>query len=417
MPFDSQLPENKDIFQAFLSFVDLENQEAPAIYFRWTLVSMIGAMMGRRVWIPFGASNTYPNQYMILMGPPATKKGTAMKWGKRILNDIGYSRWAPDKCSKEQFIKSMKSFDDPHNELEELENLTLEAPAESYICAEEFVDFLGQNDTGFMMTLTNLWDNPPHYKHEKITGKDVVVYKPTVNLLGASTAETFALSFPVESLGTGFMSRVLLIFSEPTGRRVAWPAIPDPLKQAMLADWFKEIRKLEGEIELSAEAKDFMADIYYNMIFVEDERFTYYMERRQQHLLKLSMIMSISSLRIQITVEDVRKANTMLAAAERRMPRALGEYGASKHSLVAGKIIRFLNTRKTVTDFNELWRVVSHDLDKTTELTEILNNLKTADKVQFKSILGKQGWLSKHTVTKEWDERYVDWSWLTASEL
>lgn len=70
----------KDFFRAFLNFCDLPNQEAPPIYFRWVCASIVGAMMGRQVYLPFGASKIYPKSVHALMGPPATKKGTAMKW-------------------------------------------------------------------------------------------------------------------------------------------------------------------------------------------------------------------------------------------------------------------------------------------------------------------------------------------------
>ena len=408
-----EINDSKDFITSFMSFVDLPNQEAPAIYFRWSIVAMIGAMMGRQVWIPFGASRVFPNQFILLMGAPATKKGTAMKWGQRLLKETGYSRWAPDKCSKEQFVKSMKSFDD---DIADIENLSIDTPAESFIFAEEFVDFIGQNDTGFMMMLTKLWDNLSEYKHEKITGKDVVVRKPTVSLFGASTAETFAISFPIESLGTGFMSRVLLVYSESTGKRISWPAIPDPLRQAQLVEALMEMRQLKGEMDLTVESKNLLGDIYQNMVFIEDERFTYYMERRQQHLIKLSMILAISNGRKVIATKDVIRANTMLVSAERRMPMALGEYGASKYSLVSGKLMKFLGAQTRPMSNVELFKVVGKDLDGMPDLVKIMENLKHSEKVQIKTILGKSGWVTKHSETKEWNPRFVDFNWLTPAE-
>ena len=408
----------KDFFRAFLNFCDLPNQEAPPIYFRWVCASIIGAMMGRQVYLPFGASKIYPNQYMLLMGPPATKKGTAMKWGSRLLKKTGYSRWAPDKCSKEQFIKSMKCFDDDSPEgIAELEALVVDAPAESYIFAEEFVDFIGQNDTMFMVMLTKLWDNMDQYEHQKITGKDVVVSKPTVNLIGASTADTFALSFPVESLGTGFMSRILLIYAEPIGKRISWPAVPDPLQEEMLVSWLKEMRSIKGEMDLTVEAKKLVGDIYQNMIFIDDERFQYYMERRHQHLLKLSMVLAISDVRKVIATKDVIRANTMLVSAERRMSKALGEYGASKYSTAAGRILQFLSKQVMPMNAGAIWKVVDKDLKNQIELGEVLNNLKLSEKIQWIRVRGKEGYMTRHLEVKEWKPEFVDWSWLTPQEM
>jgi hypothetical protein len=78
--------------------------ESPRIYHRWTAVSLLAALLGRRMFIPFGHDNIYPNQYILLVGDPGTRKGTAINPAKRLLKHSGYLRFAPDKLSTERFI-------------------------------------------------------------------------------------------------------------------------------------------------------------------------------------------------------------------------------------------------------------------------------------------------------------------------
>jgi len=407
----------KDFFTAYLDFVDLKATESPAIYHRWVCASMIGAMMGRQIYLPFGHGKIYPNQYIMLMGSPATKKGTAMKVGERFLRATGYDRFSADKNSKEQFLKGMKQFDgDNENGLMDLEVLTFDAPAECYLYAEEFVDFIGQGDTGFMMMLTKLWDNPEVYKHPKITGKDVEVTKPTVSVLGASTATTFALSFPPEAVGTGFMSRMLLIYAEPTHQRIAWPGIPDQIQKAIIVERMKEMRKLKGEMLKTKEFHNLVEKMYRKMLYIPDERFAYYMERRQQHLLKLSMVLAISDLSMTLNTRHLIRANTMLVAAESKMPKALGEFGASKYSAVNNMILEFLGRKHLPQNATDIWKEVHKELGKMSELADVLNNLTKAEKIQVCQVRGKQGYLPYQKPKVEWDPEFLDLEWLTEYE-
>lgn len=404
----------KDFFTDYMEYVKLDESEAPANYHRWACASILGAMLGRQVHLPFGPLKIFPNQYIMLMGPPATKKGTVIGIAKNLLEGAGFKRFAADRTSKERFLMDMKTFDDM---VEDLEVLTFDAPAETYITAGEFVDFIGQGDIGFMMTLTNLWDNLKTYEHKKITGKSVIVNEPTVNLLGGSTATTFTIAFPPEALGTGSLSRILLINGEASGVKVAWPADLDELQRAMLIKRVRDMKdKVSGIMHISPEAKKIASDIYHESVPVDDFRFSHYMQRRHIHMLKLAMVLAASDVQNKIEVPHVLRGNTMLAMAERKMPQALGSFGNSKYSDATNKIMDFLRGRIKPASSQEIWKVVDKDLNKPSELNDVLLNLKTAEKIQIVSMMGKTGYLPLHKVAVEWKEKYLDIKWLTPQE-
>lgn len=404
----------RDFFTEYMSYVRLDASEAPANYHRWACASIIGAMLGRQVHLPFGPLKIYPNQYIMLMGPPATKKGTVIGISKKILEQAGYTRFAADRTSKERFLVDMKSFDTMEDDLE---LLTFDAPCESYITAGEFVDFIGQGDIGFMMTLTNLWDNLKSYEHKKITGKSVTVNEPTINLLGGSTATTFLIAFPPEALGTGALSRLLLIHGESSGVKVAWPEALDELQRSLLVVRLREMKdKISGDMQITPEGRKIASEIYHEQIAVDDMRFSHYMQRRQIHLLKLSIILAACDVSNTISATNVIRANTMLAMAEKKMPKALGEFGASKYSDATNKVIEYLSSRIKPASSQEIWKVVQKDLNKPSELNDILLNLKTAEKIQIISVMGKTGYLPMHRANVEWKDKFLDLEWLTPQE-
>jgi hypothetical protein len=407
-----------DLFTRYMSYVDLPNQEAPAVYHRWTLASILGSLLGRQFFLPFGKGQLYPNQFIMLMGTPGTRKGSAMNIGRDLLKKTGYSRFSASRTSLERFLIDLKQYDiDPSNDIDGLESLLMDGPSESYIFAGEFVDFIGPNDISFINLLTNLWDNPPDYKHPKIQGKSVEVHQPTVNLFGGSTPQTFAIAFPPEVIGTGFTSRLLLIHAEPTGKQIAWPSITDELATEQFVVHLKEIREvIKGEATFGAEARRITGEIYSNTVKVDDSRFSYYQERRYIHMLKLSMIIAAGELTTNVSAEHVIRANTMLAQAERWMPKALGEFGKSRNATAANDILQFLNKRSMPATQTDIWKCVDRTLTKVAELSDVLLNLKASDKIQIVNIRGKQGYMSKHTAAAAWKNSLLDLEWLTEEE-
>lgn len=405
-----------DFFTEYMQFVDLENQEAPAIYHRWTIASAIGTLLGRQFYLPFGKGILYPNQFIMLMGTPGTRKGSAMNIGRDLLKAMGYTRFSASRTSLERFLIDMKQLDITPDT--DIEALALDSPSESYVFAGEFVDFIGPNDISFINLLTNLWDNLNEYKHPKIQGKSVEVYKPTVNLFGGSTPQTFSIAFPPEVIGTGFTSRLLLVHAEPTGKQIAWPAILDDLAQSQMVCHLRNIRdEISGEAVVDAKAKALAAEIYKSEIHVDDSRFAFYQQRRYTHLLKLAMIMAAANLSKVITEQHVLWANTMLAAAENKMPKALGEFGKSRYSEVSNEILQWMSRKAKPVSVGDIFKAVSRSVKNVPELTDVLANLKAADKIQVVNVAGKTGYMTKHTEAPTWKASFLDNNWLTSEEI
>ena len=87
----------------------VEDTEPPLSYHQWTAVATSAACLQRRVWIWLVPQRIYANQYIILVGPPGiSKKGTAMRIGKDLLNGI-HLPLAPDALSgREAFFNLLR---------------------------------------------------------------------------------------------------------------------------------------------------------------------------------------------------------------------------------------------------------------------------------------------------------------------
>lgn len=408
-----------DFFSLYFDYV--AETEPPAVFHRWAIIPAIGALLGRRLWFPFGASRLLPNHFVMLVGDPGTRKSTAIKRATKLIGAAGYNTFSGQRSSKEKFLSDLAGLDEEapvsysprkkESAMNILANLNLPGaemltdgvsrePAEMFIANDEFNNFIGAGNLDFQSLLGELWDwdDPDRpFKQRLQTRKSVQIYQPTVSILGGNTPTGFAECFPLASIGQGFMSRLILVHSEPSGKKITFPPPPPPETVAKLVGFLQEMQRVcVGEVSLDIDAVSALDTIYKGWPEMEDTRFRHYSTRRFTHLLKLCMIVAATRLSVRITLLDVIHANTILAYAESTMPKAIGELGKSKNAEASNKIMQVLYSTRKPLDVKELWKVVQNDLDKISDLSNLLLNLQTADKIQvIQGSGGTPGYLPK----------------------
>ena len=386
-----------DFFNTYFDFVE-SNTESPLVFHRWCAVASIAAMLGRSMWITLGHHKVYPNFYTMLVGPPGTRKSTAINITKRLMEKAGYNTFAPSKTSKEQFIADLaKGFDSKdtgkkgHNKFDDfsLEELDPEEyidevkPHEVMICSGEFNSFIGLNGYEFIGLLGDLWDNLSKFDTRNRTVTNSFVPKPTVNLLGGNTQTNLMTAFPPELLGQGFMSRMILINADGARQKITFPDPCDEEKENQLVEMLINIKmNVSGECSITNEAKELLDALYHQERFVDDARFQYYENRRFDHLLKVCMVVAASQEKLEITASDVMYANSILCFAELEMPKALGEFGKSKYTDLHNKIMSLLYDRPDGMDLPEMFKKLVQDADSIKVLSEAVQNMLQAGKIK-----------------------------------
>ena len=364
----------------------------------------------------------------MLIGSPGTRKSTAIKLMKKLLVNAGYDTIAADKTTKEKFLLDLAGESGDPKEIKSVQSILEEnifgdsdegkQDAECFIMADEFNDFFGNGNIEFISLLGTLWDYSGNYKNRIKNGTSVSIHNPTVSILGGNTPTGFSLAFPTEILGQGFFSRILLIYGEPNGKRIAFPEPPDPKHTEYLVERLRRIKTdCYGAIEVAGTSRKLLEKIYSRPRALEDVRFESYSTRRFSHLLKLALVYSAASGRKTLLESDVIGANTILSYTEQLMPKALGEFGKAKNSDVSHKVIQLLDSATHVVAFKEIWRHVSSDLEKPADLATIMQNLQMADKIQqVKGADGAMGFLPKRRTIEQYDSSLLDYSILTEEE-
>lgn len=378
-----------------LYFDYTKDTEPPLIFHRWSILSCLGAMLGRQYRLPFGDFNIYPNMYVMMIGDPGTRKSTAIKLAKKILGATGYTHFAAERTSKEKFLLDLEGVVGDEGEVlsqsKVMANLFGDANVsevrEVFIVADEFNEFVGSSNMEFLSLLGSLWDwddESAPFKQRLKTSKSVSIYQPTISILSGNTHSGFAEAFPPQALGQGFMSRLILVYGESSGKKITFPGRPPEDLRSRLLDTLREIKHtVHGEAKITVKAREMLETIYRSFDALEDVRFKHYSTRRFTHLLKLCLLSSAGDLRTEISAQDVLLANTILTFTEHGMPRAMGEFGKARNADVSAKILSMLTNAKSPMDTPAIWKQVQNDLDRLEDLQKMLAGLIQANKIQY----------------------------------
>jgi hypothetical protein len=370
----------------------------------------------------------------MLLGEPAARKSTSIKMVKRVLSSSGYNKFSADKTSKEKFLLDLEGLTEDESDtegtkkskkvynLQTAENLwggsDSNEPREVFIIADEFNEFAGPGNLDFFTTLGNLWDfdSPEQPFSQRLkNSKSVSICQPTISILSGNTPELFARAFPPESIGSGFLSRLLLIHGERSGRRITKPPPPDELLGGSLSSYLSRLHSIETHrLEVSGAADSLLDSIYQSELGVPDIRFKAYSNRRFNQLYRISIILATAQFSTEVSYENVLQANTILTHAELQMPKALGEFGKGKNSDIANKIMDYIDTASGIITPKELWIQVSTDLNSQKDMMDIVAGLIQAEKLQTIQTSHGSGFLPKKKIREP--PKFIDWQFLSKEE-
>ena len=392
-----------------------ENQEAADFSYLWAGLSCIAAQLARNVYIPFGNGKIYPNLYVMFVGDPGKRKSTAIKDLKKRIKAAGYQNICGDKVTMQKYLLDLAGVGEGSIEDSNITEFNLGITlgtndyVESYINQDEFSDFIGINNYPFISLLGNFWDIDEPYVYRTKNGQSIEIPSPIVNILGATTPSQFNTIFPPAISEQGFLSRLIIVNIPESKRKIARPLPSDASVVEKVVDGLKAVRKLSGELVMSDAVWAKLEEIYLSWQPVEDTRFAHYSTRRHTQLLKLCILATCSRYTIEMSVDDVIFANTLLSFTEHFMPQALGQFGKNKDGDVNSKVISYLRSSfPTAKSLQDIIIPISTETD-VLSLQKILTNLVVAEKVVATSN-GK--YLPKLPSYKDIKTSHVDWSML-----
>jgi energy-coupling factor transporter ATP-binding protein EcfA2 len=395
----------------------VEDTESPRIFHIWSAVFAMSAAMGRRCWLPFGTFDIFPNQYVLLVGTPGTRKSTAANLGKKLLKNSTGTRFAPSDTggqrqgligalfgeesqakeflggaeigARDNSIASLTELDAVSNEPDSEELLAV-AEADRHhlaVIASEFSRFIGQHNLSMLDFLGEVGYDGEDYEY-RTKNTSVTLKKPLMNILGCTTPTMLNNSMPPAAGGQGFLSRMILVYGTRKYKQVPRPNAPPLDLVGKVRDRLNDVyHRLSGPFDETPDGRSYSESLYNYTIEIADSRFGYYGERRYTHLIKLAMCLAASRGDSLITKSDYEESHRILSATERGMPDALGEFGLNPLALLKQEILEQLRATQGPLTMDQVVAMFHRDA-RSREIAEVVNDLVKLGQVKLSQLPG-----------------------------
>ena len=308
-------------------------QESPDAFHFWVGVTMISSVLKRHVYVDRDAYIVLPNIYTFLVAKSGRcRKSAAMDIGMDLVREIEEIHTIHGRMTVEGLIDTMdRASADPLGRVKPDGSVLIQADELSYMFGR------ASYITDLMSFLTAAFTGRARLDFLTRGAGLRKVRNPCPVILAGTTPENMGEIFPSMSLASGFMARVLLIYSDQY-YRVAKPKLDRSMEEDLIND-LGCINQLCGEMRLTEEA-DSIFDLWYeNMSPPKYSELASFFERKHDHVLKVAAILSVAeSDELVIEKYHLLSAIRAIEGVEETIPSAIAYVGATHQSSTADMI-------------------------------------------------------------------------------
>lgn len=365
----------------------VEDTESPRHFWLWAGISIIAGALERKVWLPYGMFELYPNMYVMIVAPPGRcRKGSPLTFAKDILKKIDVNIFS-DSPTRRAMTKELSLITGQRTFYYMLEGQKkMKTHASLMLISKELSSFLAIDPKGMIELLTDLFDAHDEWEYKTSEKGTDTIKNLCINCLFATTPSWIADNLPQEAIGGGFTSRFAII----SGRdKYKFVACPPPLDDDLYADLVHDLNLvsgLAGQFEWGEGAMEFFEEWYATVEgkvqAMRDERLHGYIERMHIMVLKVAMCLHVAEGdSLVLERDDIYRATLMLEDVLKGTGAALSGQGGSKYSAKQDKALNQIRVVRTLT-FKELMLLMYRDVTKP-ELMEIVETLEASGLIEL----------------------------------
>lgn len=289
----------------FKSFIDgfmeyTEGKGSPRLYRLWSAIFLVGAACERKVWTRTVKGKLYPNQYILLVGPPGLGKSLCTDLCYEFLSDLRSPETpfflAPSSVTKASLIDNLDAAS--RRIIRPMESPAVVSFNSLSVVSNEFGVFLPSWEGDFMAVLTDIWDCKQYSETRRTAKININIPHTQLNIFSATSPAYLNKLLPEGAWEEGFMSRMLICYS---GELIhvdlfAELSLEEKTREKLLQD-LRAIYSMYGEITISDEVK--IAINEWSKAggppIPDHPKLAHYRTRRAAHLLKLCLVASVAA--------------------------------------------------------------------------------------------------------------------------
>jgi hypothetical protein len=356
-----QLPEScwRGLFVDYRELVG-PTTEAPDAYHFASFSVVVGALLGRRVWVHY-ANRLYPNFYMVLAGTSGLpRKSTSWNRGRDLVDALHDA--SADSASKPpiQVIHGTGSAEGLLDALDGNRRVVV-------MVADEFRTLLGkgkQEGSILVPCLTELFSCRDYRLQTR--QKTVIATEPFMSIVANTTVSWLEQSLAENDILGGFAGRFLYVIGEPK-EPLPFPPKPDRVKFDSLVQSLNQCRSLAdelakggGELLPSEEAKATFAE-YYRQLHGRcegDSLQTTLLRRLPDYCWKLALLYAVMDKSRVIDVDHITPAIEAVRFFEGCVHEVFSTFGQSRTARKEEQLLGILREAQEPVSKRDLYKAL-----------------------------------------------------------
>lgn len=412
-------------------------------FVEWGWHMLIGAALERRVFYDNPDHPQYANMYTVLLAPAGVGKGLVLDEIRKML---GWHRIAKN-CgnqygadfnranSNTEILKKYKV--GQQSDLSPLEETLFQLAADSTtfesllvemvaatktqkvkhyetgemidiahgsltFVLDEFTSVFKQHADELITFLLTSWNCKPYTRKTKHHGQDDLK-NICLNLTGGTTPSEFSKLLKREIVGTGILSRIMLVYTDrndKSGIRIPAYDKEQLAARAQIRDWLLTIKQAYACVKYEDGVEDYLDQWFRSSDFVvnRNARLDEYYARKLNHLHKLVMAHHFGEpgFERKVPLATIKYIINMMAANEQNMHLAFMAGGRNELAQVQRQVVNYLRRHPEGCTLNDL--VSQFNTDCT--LTELNDVLAAAQMARLIIVRNEGIHGTPHSVTK-----------------
>ena len=388
--------------------------ECPDIYLQWSGLSLLGAVLGRKVWTMHGGYfRIHPKLYVCLVGDAGSGKSTAKNQAKQFLKAVD-----PDYLVSSSFQSHQDIIDKMANEVSAVKTWknnatkTIQEYRVFYGICNELASLLSTDKKGMVEFLVDVFDDEDDFTTGFKTGrlaqperKQIVPF-PYVSILACAVPKWFMGNLKLDLFDGGLGRRLIVCYSNKTHLNPN-PQIPAGGAEAKLRA-LDHLRLCKSEAVQGELHKTASAEKWWNEWYMDPKRFnlndpiiSQFHQTKHIQVLKIASLLTMCETPFTMQIEDVhlQAAVRMLDILEPNISKLTSGIGRNELAGIGAMIVDYINQRGgAVREVHLLQNFRRYA--NTTEFTEIVASLQKTEELMMLT-LSPEGVPRTYYMTRE----------------
>lgn len=375
--------------ESFVKYARSKNTEPPSEWQFWSGVSALSASLKRNVHFWYRGIQFFPNQYIVLVGPPGVGKGSAINPAAEVATTANSVNYLRDSVTAEKVIERLA------NGFLKVNAASMMLPVKPEHCgtaiALELPVFLSSTNDRKFSTLCALWDQNSFEYDTKNKGTSLIKDMSFGMVGGCTPAFIQHISNNnVTAVTGGFTARTIFVYSSER-EDLMDDAFGAPTKahstiHDALVDDLKHMVTLSGELRMDIGAQKLWSKTYREHNKQEDldsDASANFKSRISSHIIKTAISISISeSDSLTITEDQLRRSIALIERVRDRIDIVFRCVGESPLVNIQEKVLEYIQKQGVVSRSAILKRLYRHMTDdQLTQIIFVLRNSGIVDEI------------------------------------